>query len=131
MRCRAFGRRRARASIVALLVSLAFDASADAQSAPSLVDPYELPDAPRPPTLPELTHPGIELTGESTFGVLRPDVDPATGRTPADVGGYVQRFSFEWPVALRRYFVGATYEFAAAKPPASGGFEAIAGNLDV
>jgi hypothetical protein len=43
----------------------------------------------------------------------------------------VQRFGFEWPVALRRFFVGATYEFAAAVPPGGGAFEAIGGNLDV
>jgi hypothetical protein len=105
-------------------------AHADPPPNPVFIDPYDLPDAPRPPTLPELTHPGIELTVESTFGVLRPNIDSA-GQRPSDTGAYVQRFSLEWPIALRRFFVGATYEIAAAVPPAGGGFEFIGGNLDV
>jgi hypothetical protein len=112
------------------VVFWAIGARADSPPAAGFVDPYDLPDAPRPPTLPELTHPGIELTGESTLGVLRPNVD-ATGQRPSDVGAYVQRFSLEWPIALRRFFVGATYEIAAAAPPGGGFFEFIGGNLDV
>ncbi len=125
-------RRMAASSPIAISVGLwALLARADPAPAPVFIDPYDLPDAPRPPTLPELTHPGIELTTESTFGVLRPNVDPATGQRPSSVGAYVQRFSFEWPIAFRRFFVGASYEIAAAEPPGGGAFEAVGSNLDV
>jgi hypothetical protein len=93
---------------------------------PVFFDPYDLPDAPRPPTLPELTHRDLELTGESTIGALR-----SNGTAPHTEGAYVQRFSVEWPVALRRFFVGATYELAAAAPPNGGAFRPISGNLDL
>jgi hypothetical protein len=105
---------------------LAASASAADDKAPLFVDPYDLPDAPRPPTLPELTHKDAEVTGESTFGVLYPN----TPNTPNGVA-YVQRFSLEWPIALRRFFVGATYEYAAAEPPGGGPFKFISGNLQV
>jgi hypothetical protein len=97
----------------------------------AFIDPYDLPDAPRPPTLPELTHPDVELTGESTFGVLHPSVDAETGVRPPDVGAYVQRFSLEWPLGIRRLFVGGTYELAAAVPPGGGTFKFVGGNADV
>ena len=111
-------RRRASAGVGATVVLWATCARASDPAEPrGFQDPYDLPEAPRPPTLPELTHPGIELTAESTLGVLRPNAEPTTGLRGSDVGAYVQRFSFEWPIALRRFFVGATYEFAAAEPP--------------
>ena len=118
---------------VACVILLAGRASADPTPPPprAFVDPYDLPDAPRPPTLPELTHPDVELTGESTFGVLHPSVDAKTGVRPSDVGAYVQRFSLEWPLGIRRFFVGGTYELAAGTPPGGGAFKLVGGNADV
>jgi hypothetical protein len=119
--------------VLACLLFATGRASADAPTPPprAFVDPYDLPDAPRPPTLPELTHPDVEITGESTFGILRPSVDAETGARPGDVGVYVQRFSLEWPLGLRRLFVGGTYELAAGVPPGGGAFKFVGGNADV
>jgi hypothetical protein len=93
-------------------------------------DPYDLPEAPRPPTLPELTHPDVELTFETTIGGVTPNVDPATGRRPNNVATYVQRVGLEAPIGPRRWFVGGTYELAAGEPPGGGNAKVVGGNLD-
>jgi hypothetical protein len=117
MRCR---------GLLAAILLLASTAYADDPPPSVFADPYDLPDAPRPPTLPELTHKDVEVTGESTFGVLYPNTPGAP-----DHGVYVQRFSLEWPLALRRFFVGATYEYAAAEPPSGGPLKLVSGNLQI
>jgi hypothetical protein len=88
-------------------------------------DPYDLPRAPRPPTLPELTHRDVEGTLESTIGVLTPAV------SGANVVTYVQRIGVEVPVASRRWFAGGSYEFAAGEPPGGGATKAVGGNLEL
>ncbi len=82
-------------------------------------DPYVLPSAPRPPTLPELTHSELEGTFEETAGAILPNSGGAITHA------FVQRLQFEDPVGLRRWFVGANYEFAA-----SGG-RVVSGNLEL
>lgn len=84
-------------------------------------DPYDVPFAPRPPTLPELTHSEIEGTLETTEGAIIP--------TPGGVWthAYVQRFAVEVPLALRRWYVGASYELAAGGTGSA--FDTVGGNL--
>jgi hypothetical protein len=84
-------------------------------------DPYDIPKAPRPPTLPELTHSEMEATLETTAGALLPN--PGGDRTHA----YVQRLAVEVPLGLRRWFVGAQYEIGSATE--SGAFRTVGGNL--
>ncbi len=86
-------------------------------------DPYDVPAAPRPPTLPELTHSEVEATFEGTAGAILPN--PGGDRTH----GYVQRLSLEVPLGLRRWFVGSDYELAAAG--AAGGLRAVSSNLEI
>jgi hypothetical protein len=102
---------------VALAAIAAFVTSASVASADPFDDPYDLPDAPRPPVLPELTHPDLEATLESTVGAVTPRVGeagttscPGCGTTRA---AYVQTLRLEVPVGLRRWFVGALYNVAA------------------
>jgi hypothetical protein len=85
-------------------------------------DPYDVPTAPRPPTLPELTHSEIEATLETTAGALV----PTPGGPPRHA--YVQRLGVEVPLGLRRWFVGATYELAAGGANGSS-FDLVGGNL--
>jgi hypothetical protein len=94
-------------------------------------DPYDLPLAPRPPTLPELTHPDVELALETTVGILTPNRDAVTGLRPNNVAAYVQRIGIEAPIGARRWFLGATYELAAGEPPGGGTVEGVGGNLDL
>ena len=82
-------------------------------------DPYAVPAAPRPPTLPELTHSETEGTLEATAGAILPNT--GGGYTHA----YVQRLSVEVPVGRRRWYVGAEYELAA------GDGRADSGNLEI
>jgi hypothetical protein len=96
-------------------------AAANARAAPTFDDPYDVPDAPRPPTLPELTHPDIEATLETTAGALVPN--PGGVITHA----YVQRIGLEVPLGLRRWFVGAAYDVAAGT--AGGAFKVVSGNV--
>jgi hypothetical protein len=84
-------------------------------------DPYAVPRAPRPPTLPELTHSEMEGTLETTAGAIF---------LPAGAGlqhAYIQRLSVELPVGLRRWYAGAAYEVAGGNNGA--GFEVVGGNL--
>jgi hypothetical protein len=82
-------------------------------------DPYNVPAAPRPPTLPELTHPEPEGTLEETAGAILPN---AGGEL---THAYVQRLAIEVPVGLRRWYIDANYELAAAAG------RAVSGNLEL
>jgi hypothetical protein len=84
-------------------------------------DPYDLPSAPRPPTLPELTHGDLEATLETTAGALLPAGSGSLAHA------YVQRIALEAPIGPRRWYVGAEYEVAAGT--ANGAFEAVGSNL--
>ncbi len=86
-------------------------------------DPYAVPKAPRPPTLPELTHPEIEGTVDLTEGALIPNAGGVWTHA------YVERFNVEVPLALRRWYVGATYELAEGGTGKS--FETVGSNLVV
>jgi hypothetical protein len=97
-------------------------------------DPYDLPSAPRPPTLPELTHPDLEATIESTVGTLT----PRQGRTPSpdcdactSRFAFVQRLAIEIPLGPRRWFIGTTYELAGGGHSDQGGIKMIGGNLEL
>jgi hypothetical protein len=82
-------------------------------------DPYDLPDVPRPPTLPELTHSETEASLEATAGAVLPNGAGAVTHA------YVQRVAVEVPLGLRRWFVGANYELGAAAG------RAVSGNLEL
>jgi hypothetical protein len=108
----------------ALLAALvAWPAIAHAQRGLRFEDPYDLPHAPRPPTLPELTHPEMEATLETTAGAIL----PAPGGTLTHA--YSQRISVEVPLAFRRWYVGASYEVAGGSNGT--GFEVAGGNLSI
>jgi len=114
--------RASRLASLALGVLLLGPRFARAQSQP-FDDPYDVPSAPRPPTLPELTHSEIEGTLETTGGAIVPQ--PGGLWTHA----YTERINVEVPLALRRWYVGATYEVAAGGTFNS--FEAVGGNLQL
>jgi hypothetical protein len=108
--------------LVLTALALLAPAAARAQST-EFEDPYDVPSAPRPPTLPELTHSEIEGTLETTAGALIPTAGGLWTHA------YVQRFNVEVPLALRRWYVGATYEVAAGGTLSA--FEAVGGNLSL
>jgi hypothetical protein len=82
-------------------------------------DPYNVPAAPRPPTLPELTHSETEGTLEATAGAILPN---GGGQV---THAYVQRLAVEQPLLLRRWYLDANYEFATADG------RAVSGNLEL
>jgi hypothetical protein len=89
-----------------------------------LADPYELPDAPRSLTLPELTHPDIEWTTTTTTGAVT-----AGGSTSPEV---LERIGVELPIAARRWFAGVAYEVADGPPIAKSGSAAfVGGNAEI
>jgi hypothetical protein len=89
-------------------------------------DPYDVPAAPRPPTLPELTHSETEASLEATAGTI-------LGTEPTHA--YVQRLALEVPLGIRRWFVGANYELAAGGATGPGGaggaLRVASGNLEL
>lgn len=74
-------------------------------------DPYQLPDAPAPPTLPDLTHRALLLSLESTLGRVVPNRN-ADGSQPAPVGVWLERLEAELAVSNRRWYVGLAEEVA-------------------
>jgi hypothetical protein len=106
--------------LVAPFLLAAAHASSPAHAAgKAFDDPYDLPPVPRPPTLLELTHPKIEGTLEATAGAILSNAGGEISHA------YVQRLNVEVPLGLRRWYVGANYEFAA-----SGG-RVVSGNLEI
>ncbi|HLK36775.1 MAG TPA: hypothetical protein VKU41_08495 [Polyangiaceae bacterium] len=86
-------------------------------------DPYDVPAAPRPPTLPELTHREIEGTLEETAGAILPNPGGQIAHA------FVQRLAIEVPLGLRRWFLGAGYEVAGGG--GSNAFRVVGGNLEI
>ena len=110
----------------AAAVFLAAVLTSSRASASPYDEPYDLPNAPRPPTLPTLTHPDLEGTLESTLGILQPT--DGTG----DSFVYIQRIGVEYPFANRRFFLGANYEAAAgALPGIDGSGKLVSGNTEL
>ena len=115
---------RPRALLPAIVLANALLSSVDARAGGAFDDPYDVPLAPRPPTLPELTHSDIEATLETTAGALLPSMP---GGTIAHA--YVQRLAVEVPLGLRRWYVGAQYEVAAGTT--DGSLLAVGSNLSL
>jgi hypothetical protein len=103
-----------RAACVAAAFAWASQPSIASAAGSPIEDPYAVPPVPRPPTLPDLTHPDIEATLESTVGTILPNGNGAP------VGAYVQRVAVEVPLGLRRWYVGANFEMAAGHGPVVG-----------
>jgi hypothetical protein len=99
---------------------------------PQVYDPYDVPLAPRPPTLPELTHPDYETSGETTLGFITPNPLKATNYDASEVAVVVQRLGGEVPLdRRRRFYLGGSYEIAAGSPPGGGAFRLVPSNLDL
>jgi hypothetical protein len=114
---------------IATWIAAALTSAPTARAEP-FEDPYDLPEAPRPPTLPELTHRDAEATMESTIGVVYPK-DAVSGWT-RPVGEFVQRANVDVPIGLRRLFAGATYEGMLGVDPSGGGpLRLVSGNVEV
>jgi hypothetical protein len=112
-----------RRAVVAAFAVLAVWSARALAAGRAFDDPYDLPHAPRPPTLPELTHPDIEATLETTAGAILPNPGGQIAHA------YAQRVSIEVPLALRRWYVGANYELAAGT--AAGTFRVASGNVEL
>lgn len=93
------------------------------------IDPYALPDAPAPPTLPDLTHRAIAGSMESTFASIRGNTRP-DGSEPGRSFGWTERLEVEQAVALRRWYVGVSEQLALGKAQ-DGNFLMVAGNPEV
>ncbi len=92
-------------------------------------DPYALPDAPAPPTLPDLTHRELAASLESTFASIRANPLP-DGTDPGRSFGWTERLELEQALSLRRWYVGVSEQIALGKSSA-GDFLMVAGNPEV
>lgn len=121
-----------RATVVVTLLFVVL-VPASASASPSDAD---LPDLPRPETLPELTHRFTEITAETVFA----SVALAPGTVLAgQTGGKtdlrsresvrIERLSFELPLASRKWFAGGAYAFALGS--VTGGHKLISGNPEL
>ncbi|HEY3594661.1 MAG TPA: hypothetical protein VGL13_12330 [Polyangiaceae bacterium] len=76
-------------------------------------DRYALPDAPAPPTLPDLTHRALATSLENTFASIRPAATPGT--QPGRSIGWTERLEIEQALSLRRWYVGVSEEMALGR----------------
>jgi hypothetical protein len=92
-------------------------------------DPYALPDAPAPPTLPDLTHRALAGSMESVFASIRGNTRP-DGSEPGRSFGWTERLEVEQAVSIRRWYVGVSEQFALGKAD-DGNFLPVAGNPEI
>jgi len=92
-------------------------------------DPYALPDAPAPPTLPDLTHRALAASLENTFASIQ-NAAPADGARPARSFGWMERLEVEQALSIRRWYVGVAEQVALGNP-LNEGFQMVAGNPEV
>ena len=92
-------------------------------------DPTQLPDAPAPPSLPDLTHRALSLTLETTLASVKPNLEP-DGTQPDARGVWLERIEAETAVSSRRWYVGIAQEVAGGRSPPQG-VGVVAGNPEV
>lgn len=111
------GQRRVASALAAVALACA---PTTAGAAPEAIfrepDPYTLPDAPAPPTLPDLTHRGLALTLETTFASIRSNARD-DGTRPSRAGAWIERLDAEQALSIRRWFLGVAEEIAVGSPP--------------
>src|SRR5262245_10820259 len=115
--------------VVALLCSRTAAAQTSPLEGEDVTDPYALPDAPAPPTLPDLTHRALAGSLESTFASIRGNPGP-DGTDPGRSFGCNERIEAEQAVSIRRWYVGVSEQLALGRP-ADGNFLLVAGNPEV
>jgi hypothetical protein len=82
-------------------------------------DPYALPDAPAPPTLPDLTHRAMAASLETSYVRMRVHSPWESEQTSA-ANGFVERLEIEHSLAIRRWYLGLAEALAATTAPGSG-----------
>ena len=113
---------RARRNRVAALVMVALGLYASQASAQfkglkptyNPDDPYQVPDAPAPPTLPDLTHRALALSLEVMSGSIRPY--PKEDGTQANrIAVALGRLEAELAISNRRWYLGYAQELATGR----------------
>jgi hypothetical protein len=117
------------ASTAALLLLARSTAAQVALPGDEPTDPYALPDAPAPPTLPDLTHRALAASLENTFASIQNAVPPGEAQ-PARSFGWMERLEVEQALSLRRWYVGVGEQLALGNP-LNEGFQMVAGNPEV
>jgi len=125
---------RRAALIVTLATVASWPAAARAQQSPvptsnDPTDPYALPDAPAPPTLPDLTHRGLAASLESTFASIHRN-QRADGTDSDRSFGWTERLEVEHALALRRWYVGLSEQLALGRT-SSDAFLLVMGNPEI
>jgi hypothetical protein len=110
----------------ALTVTLAACAlvPAVARADKTTYDPYAIPDAPRALSLPELTHPGLEMTSTTAIGAVT-----TLGHDSPEM---LERIGAEAALDRRRWYVGVAYEAGYGTPvDKAGPANFVSGNIEV
>ncbi len=93
-------------------------------------DPYQVPDAPAPPTLPDLTHRAVMLSLETNFASVAPN-DRLDGSNPGRVGVGLARLDAEAAVANRRWYVGYGQEIGTGRTLTGSASETVVSNPEL
>lgn len=88
-----------------------------------------LPDAPAPPSLPDLTHRGLALGFDGYLASIKPH-DSITGAQPRSFSWFT-RLEAEQSISQRSWYLGAAQELAHAYPPGGKASETILGYPEI
>lgn len=124
--------RRLAAALTACLWAHERDARADSwwlSTTPTTSAPDAVPDAPAPPSLPDLTHRALTLGLENDVASIKPHPDE-TGPRARQIA-WVQRLEGELTVSNRRWYVGGALESAYGRTPAGDRGAFLAGYPEV
>ncbi len=109
------------AAVCALVASVASPRSSQARppwlEVPDPTDPWALPDAPAPPTLPDLTHRALAASLETTVARIETHLPGTSDATSTGDTGLIHRVEFEQSLAMRRWYLGVSEEIAASTAP--------------
>jgi hypothetical protein len=102
-------RRRAALTTIVAIATIASAARAEDKGA--------LLDAPAPPTLPALAHPGLTYTFEYSAATIAPS---ETGASGARAYAWFSHNEVELPLQSRKWYLGAAHDIAAGAVPGLG-----------
>lgn len=98
---------------------------------PDPSDRYALPDAPAPPTLPDLTHRAMAVSVETTLAQLSMLPPSGTSGPKTNASGFIQRLEIEQSLSIRRWYLGVSEALAASTAPSGGGFLWVASQPEI
>jgi UDP-3-O-acyl-N-acetylglucosamine deacetylase len=101
------------------LALLAFAVLSPASARAEELDPATVLDPPKPPTLPDLSHPDLSLSYQYTGATIEPNT-PAGAATSERAYAWFAHAELEAPLVPREWYVGAANDVVSGAVPGTG-----------